>query len=432
MSQLTAATCARCGAPLRLDPSTPKQVCTFCGNEHLFEPTRTPPPPFQPRPFAPQPFSPPAPVVVPPAAPTFVGVAFALSVVLAIVGAVVAVVVGQGSGNSSALPGGGGVVPAGEHLQWSANGASVVPARIDGDSVEDFVGRYVILDLGGQTTQTLFVGGFSGATFARVWKAGPYGTLQEGLMGTHLAVAGDRVAVTDFRSTLHVLDVATGKELRSVRLSDRAQSVCAPADGRKQVWVEVVDRNHQIIDLDSGKAEAAARPAWCRSGGSLFHGCAGARASCSEETKSAPKQPGFGADLVFTDGSTAVATGHKEPGTRTPMVIGFDTTSKTVAWSTMVPADPASFGGLENSAGDLVAGRFFTTYGLNDQKGSRLVSLDAKSGARRWDVAVPRSESGSGVAGLTATSTRVYVPHWTWLDVFDAASGKHLGTVGVW
>ena len=54
-----------------------------------------------------------------------------------------------------------------------------------------------------------------------------------------------------------------------------------------------------------------------------------------------------------------------------------------------------------------------TTYGLPDQKGSRLVSFDAKSGARRWDVAVQRSESDSDVEGLAATSTRVYVPHWT-------------------
>ncbi|MCU1279063.1 MAG: hypothetical protein JWM53_2609, partial [bacterium] len=25
---------------------------------------------------------------------------------------------------------------------------------------------------------------------------------------------------------------------------------------------------------------------------------------------------------------------------------------------------------------------------------------------------------------------RVYVPHWTWLDVFDANSGAVIGTIG--
>lgn len=447
MSQLTAATCTRCGAPLRLDPSAPTQVCSFCGNAHLFAPApprqqQAPQPPFSP------PFAGAAPRVVgphatPSAAPAVVGVALAIFVLAGITAAMILMgsggagrgvaVGGAKPANTSAMPGGGGVVPAGERLQWSSNGTSVVPARVDGDSVEDFVGRYVILDLAGKTTQTLFVGGFSGATLERVWKAGPYGTLSEAAGATHFTVVGDRVAVADFRSILHVLDVATGKELQSVRLSDRARSVCAPSDGRKQVWVEVADRNHQVVDLDSGKSVAtAARPAWCRRSISRFYACAGTRAGCTDEASQAPTQAGFGADLVLTEGSTGVATGYKSPGTPVPMAVGFDATRKAVTWTATIPADPAASAGSPHSSADLADGRFFTTYGLSGQQGSRLVSLDAKTGARRWDVAVPRSESGSGVEGLAATATRVYVPHWTWIDVFEAGSGKLVGTVGMW
>ncbi|MEP7120059.1 MAG: PQQ-binding-like beta-propeller repeat protein [Byssovorax sp.] len=436
MSQLTAATCARCGAPLHLDPSAPKQVCSFCGNEHFFN-TTTPP---QAAPAAQPAYAPPPRPFVPPPSPTSPAVnaspvvfVAAGVMMLALVGGIAAAsLAGRGRGSSSAMPGGGGIVPSGERLQWSSNGVNVIPARIDGDAVEDFVGRYVILDLSGQTTQTVFVGGFSGATFERVWKAGPYGNLSEAAGATHFTVAGDRVAVADYRSTLHVLDVTTGKELRSVRLSDRARSVCGPLDARKQVWVELADQNHQIIDLETGKSEAAARPAWCRSSAGGAHSCGGARAACADQGYSEPKQGAVRIDLMFTEGSTTVATGHKEPGTPTPMALGYDPKKKAATWTTIIPSDPASFSGMDRGAGDLAGGRFFTSYELAVMKGSRLVSFDAKTGARLWDVPVIRSESGSGVDGLAATPTRVYVPHWTWLDIHDAASGKLLGTVGMW
>src|SRR4051812_36979820 len=129
MPQLTAATCTRCGAPLHLDPSAPKQICSFCGNEHFFSANAPPqaapatPPLHAPplRPFAPLPTSPA--VNANPVA--FVAAGF---LVLALVGGIVAASLGgRGRGSSSALPGGGGIVPPGERLQWSSNGVNVVP-----------------------------------------------------------------------------------------------------------------------------------------------------------------------------------------------------------------------------------------------------------------------------------------------------------------
>ena len=43
-----------------------------------------------------------------------------------------------------------------------------------------------------------------------------------------------------------------------------------------------------------------------------------------------------------------------------------------------------------------------------------------------------RSEDGSGPIWILPSSARLYVPHWTWLDVFDARNGAALGTVGMW
>jgi outer membrane protein assembly factor BamB len=70
---------------------------------------------------------------------------------------------------------------------------------------------------------------------------------------------------------------------------------------------------------------------------------------------------------------------------------------------------------------------------------ARLVSLDAATGARLWDVplvgSLPSSTAddvGRGEArGLVASKARVYVTRsGGGLDVFDAADGRAIGTIG--
>jgi hypothetical protein len=73
----------------------------------------------------------------------------------------------------------------------------------------------------------------------------------------------------------------------------------------------------------------------------------------------------------------------------------------------------------------------YVQYELRDE-GARLQAVDASDGRKLWDVEVPRSESGSEASLMRVTKTRVYLPHWTWLDVFDVKDGKELATVGIW
>ncbi|MGH7283874.1 MAG: hypothetical protein ACRELY_20300 [Polyangiaceae bacterium] len=62
----------------------------------------------------------------------------------------------------------------------------------------------------------------------------------------------------------------------------------------------------------------------------------------------------------------------------------------------------------------------------------KLIALDAKSGSQLWDTEIPNSKDGSEADQMLVTPTRVYLPHWTWLNVFDAKTGAVIGTVGVW
>ena len=319
-------------------------------------------------------------------------------------------------------PGHGGVVPAGEHLQWGfGSGPSAFPAHIGDGAVEDFVGVYRVLS---DTTQTLHVGGFDGATLERRWAAGPYGTLGEGVVWTHVAVAGGRVLVTDFRSRAHVLDVKTGQELGVIELSDRARWLC-PQPGGQEVWVDVADGRGVSVSLATVTAAPAPKPATCV-GDFARTTCAFAHAPCAASTASAPGTHGM---WTLGEGAAAVTIGVKSPGTSTPTAFA----AGGRGWKTVIPEDPAlaKETPFDGAGSDLGGGLFVTAYELVD-RGFRLAALDAATGERRWDVPIPRSAEGSGPRGITATETRVYVPHWTWLDVFDLQTGRVIGTVGVW
>ena len=64
--------------------------------------------------------------------------------------------------------------------------------------------------------------------------------------------------------------------------------------------------------------------------------------------------------------------------------------------------------------------------------GPQLAAIDAATGTTRWQVPIPRADTGSAAGAMTISEQRIYLPHFTWLDIFDRASGKHLATIGRW
>ncbi|MEO6575152.1 MAG: hypothetical protein ABIP89_15005, partial [Polyangiaceae bacterium] len=270
--------CTSCGAQLPIPPLGERFLrCHYCGTSVQLEAPPLPvvsgfgggppaasygsPPPVTPFGAAPQ-------VIVVPQA--YVAnhsgmrvLYMIIPLVLVLFSSGVSMFLGSSHGSSSlGGVGSGGVTPLGEHLQWSSTDAPV-PARVNADEVEDFIGVYHLLEGDQQLT---YLGAFNGKTLERVWAAGPFGNLSEANSQTFFSVAGNRAILTDFRSTAHIFDVATGKETGKVALSDRAKAICTSPDGKAEAWLELSDQQHLLVDLAAGTSKKAPRPAYCATG----------------------------------------------------------------------------------------------------------------------------------------------------------------------
>ena len=325
------------------------------------------------------------------------------------------------------------VTAAPELLQWDS-GSAPYPARINEDAIEDFVGHVTILHPGAGNTQE-FIDGFDGATLNRLWAAGPFGDSSD-TRGLAFAVAGARVVVTDSRSIGHILDLTNGHEVGRINLSDRAKSICA-SPAKSEVWIEVSDEQNVLVDLAAATSKKAPRPAYCGSDHYSVEdiechiGLFDRPEAACKGVDSSFRDPGFRGERALSEGDATVVVGTKSPGSRVPMAVGYDPKGKRVLWQrTIAQGDLAAVKdglGLTDLASGVLVSQVELTTGIFD-----LCALDAKSGSPLWQTEVPHSKDGSSARTLKITPTRVYLPHWTYLDVFDARSGRVIGTIGKW
>jgi len=316
---------------------------------------------------------------------------------------------------------------------WDTVAGPPIPAAVGKPGVEGFVGR-----IRARPGDDLWIAGFEGAKLGQVWKAGPFGTYSQGYQSTHMAVVGRDVVVTDYRANVHVYDVATGKEARTLRLSDRAKGICASPDGKARVWIELSDTNHVLFDADQGTATPAPRPAWCPDTWANSNDCRGwlkrgPPVPGCRGPDVGPKVNGFQAENVVEEADLAVALGKKHPGTAVPMAVGFDPKTKAVRWEQPVASgDQASV--AESSTISIMDalsdGRFVTPYELTS-KGWHMSVFDARSGQRLWDQPLQPIIGVDHPEGLSLSATRLYVMRTTSVEVYDARNGTLVGTLGM-
>jgi hypothetical protein len=329
----------------------------------------------------------------------------------------------------------GGTVPKGEELRWDAAAEDgPFAARVDGDAIDDVVGRY---RLGSGSSETEWVGAFDGKTRARIWKIGPLAT--NGAVRTvRVGIAGDRVLVTDGAGQARVHALATGALVGETRLTAPARRVCSAPTGTGFYVIPAGAMDGILLDGNGRAVAGARRPAWCPVSDPLsmdsecwrhaFH--AHAHAPCVSSTR-APRVPGARTEFVIDENGVAVISGSAEGGERpgAPILAGVDLAGKRVLWTRRF--DDAK---LATGAPDLVEveeGAVFA-YLPRAAGGGELVALDGKRGEERFRIAVPRSDYGGPPTRVVIEGGRVYLPHGPWLDIFDGKSGAVIDTIGRW
>jgi len=265
-----------------------------------------------------------------------------------------------------------------------------------------------------------------------MWRIGPVAELGAESAATRTAVVGKSVLLADSRATLHVYALATGAEQKTLKLTDRADRIYPSRDG-KEAWIKMTDSKDVLFDAATGTLKAGAPyPAWmpeklkfpdsfdC----DLTNRNAALKAKCAPR-KAAPPAGGFTPQYALVDGDDAVALGTKTPGTRSPMLAGFDPKTRRLRWTSPVSGDALGVQEGAPRAADLVGDRLTVGYGTSANEG-RVATFDVKSGKKLWEAQIPRAIP----MFVAVTESRVYVPGASAVRIYDAKKGALLGTLG--
>jgi hypothetical protein len=335
--------------------------------------------------------------------------------------------------------------PAGE-VAWDSEARAPVVLPTSGGS-EDIFGFFRVWD--GRSAWVAYGGVFNGATLASSWRTeaiDPQLLKREGVVPL-AAVAGSRIVVSDTTLILRVFDLASGNKLATLSVADSVVEMCAKEGSPPRVWVHVVGEKNAVIDLETSKATLAPRPAWCLSDSAPASGKPTRALACHDDFQNglaqasclpAEEAPALGdgaeARYVLKDGATAVILALKDGR---PLVVGVGPGFKP-SWTTpLVPDDTKPLPEAPHVA-DLEGGRLYVVYG-KAYFDARVAAFDAETGKRIWDVPLVGSLSSGTVGdhgrgralGLVASKRRIYVTRsGGGLDVFDAADGRAVGTIG--
>jgi hypothetical protein len=345
--------------------------------------------------------------------------------------------------------------PAGE-LAWEPEARAPVLVTANADDVEDIFGFFRVWD--GLSAWTFYGGVFDGATLAAIWRSEPIDPQilkRPGVVPMALVV-GRRLVVSDTTATLRVFDLASGAKELTLRMAEGVVDVCKAPDPASRIWVQVTGDQHALVDLETGKATFAPHPAWCslpeppkeappvRRRAALEAGVVNrvckddfqnlvARATCVPGDE-APLLEGATSHYMLKNAATAVVLATKDDR---PIAIGVGPGYKA-SWSTPLVTDDTKPTPEAAHVAELVDGRLYAVFS-KVYFDARLVALDATSGARLWDVPLVGSRPSSSLGdlgrgearSLAASKSRVYVSRsGGGLDVFDAADGKAVGTIG--
>lgn len=408
MVQLIDLKCPSCAAALQPREAGGHVVCQYCGTAFIAvgPPRPAPPPPTSVPPWAMHSH------VVPQRSG---GGIVALVLVLTLASAGVAMFLAMRGGSLGGF--GAQTGNPGERLLWDDVGGPPIPTSIAGAPA--VIGR--VRDVAGDK---LYIAAYDANTLEERWRTGDLGTYMGGYQATVFGVEGDRVVYSDAHSNVNILERDTGKLVKSMALSDRVKVICNPPGEEGTLWLGKVDERHMKLAVKTELLTESPRPAGCPD-------YAYDRDDDAETAaESAPKVDGFAAVRARTDGGVMVVAGHKAPGTALPRAIGYDAASKRQLWDVQLPSvDPATVRERSNEDDALVGGHYYSVYGTGSDRW-RVTALDAKTGARLWDIELKDIFAVDSINGLVATTDHVFVVRTSSMDILKTDTGALVGTIG--
>jgi len=313
------------------------------------------------------------------------------------------------------------VRPPAENIVWDTSWKRPLIVVVDGR--EHVVGR--IRHVPGD--DELQVSVIDSATLKERWRTPKLGPYLQAYRSSPLAAVAGKLLVADYKSVVHIYDLTSGKELKTHSVTDKVSQIC-PLPEAAKAWIQVVDGQGLLFDVEAFQAERAPRPSHCPENLWMHENAPKPHAS----VPGLPAIPNFSSWRHYEEGNAGVVAGYKHPGTPLPMAAGFLPGSKEVRWQRVVPTvDPTTVRDWSQAQAfeALAGGRFFTVYGVGGDRW-RLIAIDAETGDTLWDIELRDIFAVDRINSLSATRAHVYVVRTASLEVLKAGTGELVGTVG--
>ncbi len=336
-----------------------------------------------------------------------------------------------------------------QKMQWTGHRHPML-VDINGDGVMDVIGWVQIISMvGGDSYES--IAAFDPLTGNRLWDTGALVNSRQSA-DVRAALAGDKLLVADSMGVLKAFSLANGATAWQAVLGERAERICGAEAG----YAAIYTKDKRILKAAAATGQLLPSGQWeyntpCPplqndrdSTGPFFlfeELSRSARFGDGPEEIEYDDLPGMRADSVLTDLSNnrVFAFGSRSPGTRTPVIAALTqgVASKKKKWqstwlSSVTTLNPLTIYEGNPEHGGAASGRLVTIYKMQDYKsGHRLSCLDENTGQIVWDVPVPKSDTGT-VGPINVSQHYVFVPHWTYLDIFQLVDGVHKMTIGNW
>jgi hypothetical protein len=317
---------------------------------------------------------------------------------------------------------------------WDTDGPALVDVEDQG-SAHDLL---VLAWRAGHPDRPMHVVALRRGSYEVLWRSEGFPSSRRN-KAVSLAAIGGRVALSDARGVVHVLDVHTGHELRAIPRSPSERLATTASDPNAVFAIDsgivLADSEARRIDLVTGQESESSLPSR-----SLLRECKVERSqACRAEPLPATKaqlrrlvsEPAaeFGEDLVDADTGDRITVYNTAPR---PQLVAFqlfawNPEGNVLKWK--APAVPKSRQALAGAGSGtdnwlaLANHRVVAIY-LVGSAGHRAAAHDVPTGKLTYDVALPELPYGIEVERLTLDGDTGFIVTTGALFVLDAASGK--------